>query len=332
MQAGALVNKAIDDLLEPSVNLKDALLKVKAIAVLIGNEELKLLVKNELEGYDHEAAVPSYRRFSVMTRANLLTTYGEQSQLDVLIGVEYLENSLCEALMYCTLRQSVSELDNLTRQTEGGYLQMPVTKSMQRMIQNALYSKSDWHIHSCWRVLSIASVEAVLSTVRSKLLDILLELKVTFGDDLPLQSLQQKQMVNDTVDKTMHSINVTNGTVNISNGNSSVQATNNGQGAINAATGSGISQTISGEQKSSVQDLISQIEKIIADETIFNNQREEMEEELKRVDVQLKREEPKKGIIKRSFESLKDLAADAAGTTAGHAVFELIKQGLELSQ
>lgn len=332
MQAGTIVNKAIDDLLDPEVKLNNALLKVKVIAALIGNEELKQLVKNELEGYSDGTPVPDYRRHHVMTRANLLTPHGEQSQRNVLVAIEYLEDSLRDSLMYCNLRQSVSELSHLIGQGEGDELHMPITKSMQRLIQNALYSRSDWHINSSWRVLSVSTVEGILSTVKSKLLDILLELKVAFGDDLPLQSLQQKQEANDTVNRAMQSIHVTNGTVNVSNGDSSVQATNTGQGAINAAAGTNISQSISGEQSTSLQELIKQLEQLIAEESAFDSQREEMSDELKRVDVQLKRDEPKKSIVKRSFESLKDLAADAVGTTAGHAVFELIKQGLLLAQ
>ena len=332
MDTSQLVNRAIDDLLDPSVKLSDALLKVKAIATLIGNENLKSLVKFELDGYYGEnIQTPEHRRIGVSPRANLITAYGRQQQNNILLPVEYLGIEQYDLLTHRYLHQSLSELEHLVQNGQDtGKFDIP--KIIQHEIEKKLYKNNGWHIYSAWQIFSLASVQGAISTIRGKILDILLEIKVEFGDNIPIQSLQQKQIVNQTIDKAMHSINVTNGVVNVSHGEASVQATNTGQGAINAATGSNISQTISSEQSTSLQDLIQQIEQIIADESAFNNQREEMGEEIKRVNVQLKKEEPKKGIIKRSIESLTDLASEAAGVTAGHALFELLKHAHVLAQ
>ncbi len=331
MNASSLVTKAIDDLLNPAVKLGDALLKLKAVAFTIGNDKLKEFVKHEIEGYTASGLdIPHYRRVGAKLKGNLVTGYGHQ-QNNLNIPVEYLKDDEDELYSHRPLPQGVTELEHLVKKGKNLFIDIPAP--LIRDIQKQLYSKSPWKIHSAWQELTAPSVEGVLNAIRNKALEVVLEIKSQYGDDLQLDSLKTKQEVNELVNKSLQYFTVENGGVlNFASGDSSLQATNTGQGAINASTGTGAIQSISGEQSNSLSGLVEQIKHLLSEESAFDEHLEEMDEELKRVEVQLKREEPKKSIIKRSFESLKELAADAAGITAGHAVFELIKQGMLLAQ
>ncbi len=334
MTGSELITAAIEEVLNPTAKLSDVLLKLKAIAYLTENSDLRTWVENELNGYYGSEIVPEYRKVGAIVKGNLTTRMGNAWQNNQTLLTEYMGLEFHDHITHRFLNHSVAELELLADSTgKQGELQVVIPHAIHRDITKTVYQANGWYIHSAWQLFSPNSLQGVLSSIKSKILDILMPIKVAFGDNIPLQSLQQKQSVNEKLNQALHSINVANGgIVNVATGDASVQATNAGQGSINAAAGTNITQSISGEQSTSLQELIRQIKNVVDSEPTFDDQREDMQEELKRVDVQLKREEPKKSIIKRSFESLKDLAAGTAGTAAGHAVFEMIKQGMDLTQ
>ena len=116
-------------------------------------------------------------------------------------------------------------------------------------------------------------------------------------------------------------------TNSIATGANSVQVTNTGQGAhLNVASGATVNQTSSGIPVASLLEFVQQLKQVLAAEPKLHAQQDEIEDELQRIDAQLRRPEPKKTILTRSFEALHDLAKDGLGSTAGHAVFELLQQ------
>lgn len=137
---------------------------------------------------------------------------------------------------------------------------------------------------------------------------------------------------NSSASKAHHTIAVSpGGIVNVSHGNNSVQAANTGAGAqLNVASGKTVSQNISVSSSASLNELLQQLAQFIVSDEAFAANRQEMQQQLETVKVQLQKSEPKKGIIKRAFESLTELAADGAGVMAGHAIFEVLHKSTEL--
>jgi hypothetical protein len=161
--------------------------------------------------------------------------------------------------------------------------------------------------------------------IRATLLDLLLELSEF--DSISLQSLQQKQAISDTVNKALNSISAGAGSIiNISHGNSH-QAVSTGTNAQqNVASGETVNQSIGVAQTTNIDELLNHLAHLIVTDDAFAASRQEMEQQLETVKVQLQKPEPKKGIIRRAFESLNELAAEGAGTTAGHAIFEALNK------
>jgi hypothetical protein len=108
-------------------------------------------------------------------------------------------------------------------------------------------------------------------------------------------------------------------------GDNAVQTGVTGASAsANVASGNNNTQSNQAGQVASLPELIELVKQALRS-TAFDSNREEINDEVKRIEVQLEKPEPKKGIIKRAFDSLQDLAADSAGAVGAHTVVELIK-------
>jgi hypothetical protein len=113
--------------------------------------------------------------------------------------------------------------------------------------------------------------------------------------------------------------------VNLVQGNGAVQTNVTGNNAAaNVATGNQNTQANQAEKPVSLPELVAQLKQAFAD-TAFDSHREEIEHELGHIDIQLKKQEPKKSLLERSFDYLKELAIKSAGTAAAGAVVELVK-------
>jgi hypothetical protein len=116
-------------------------------------------------------------------------------------------------------------------------------------------------------------------------------------------------------------------TNSIATGTGSVQVNNTGRNAqVNVASGGAMQQATNGVPLQALGELLHQLRQVLAAEPKLEAQQEEIADELHRIDVQLRKPEPKKSILARSFEALQELAKDGLGTTAGHAAFELLQQ------
>jgi hypothetical protein len=134
------------------------------------------------------------------------------------------------------------------------------------------------------------------------------------------------------VNKANHSVSVAAGGIaNFNYATGAVQNLSTGaNNQQNIASGGTINQNIGTNSVTSLDELLKQLAHLILTDEAFTTNRQEMEQQLETVKVQLQKTEPRKGIIKRAFESLTELAADGAGTMAGHAIFELLHKAPEL--
>ena len=116
-------------------------------------------------------------------------------------------------------------------------------------------------------------------------------------------------------------------TSTVATGSNSVQVTNTGQGAtLNVASGGQVNQSVTGTQATSLIDLVEQLKQALVTEPKLEFHKEDIDDELRRIDAQLQKSDPKKSILARSFETLHDLAKDGLGSATGHVVFELLQQ------
>ena len=228
-----------------------------------------------------------------------------------------------DALTSKYVGNSISEIEEMASKDEDPTIQLP--EILCSDISKQIYING-WAIHKGWQLVPRTQMLGVLTAIRSKLIDLLLELN-QLDQNVSLQSLQGKQAATETVSKALNStILINGGNVNISHGASSVQSANSGDTAQLNTTGNNATQSVASPQARPLRELVDQFKLVIAQEPAFEEHREEMEQEIERIEVQLQKPEPKKGIMKRAFESLQDLAVKGLGTATGHAMYELLKQ------
>jgi hypothetical protein len=233
MNAPEVISAAIDAVLQPTTRLVDVLLKVKALAYLLKEDQLKEWVALEIGGYEGAGkSVPVYRKVGVAPRVHLIHKFTGQQLPNQPMAVDYLDNELRAALSSKYIGNGVAEIEHMAIQSTDGNLELP--HSINELVAKKAYHK-DWHIHRGWQVLPTHQVVGVLTNIRSKIIELLFELR-DLGDTIALVAL--KPQVHETVAKILHSIQVTEGGVlNISHGANAVQATNTGQeGTINVTT------------------------------------------------------------------------------------------------
>jgi hypothetical protein len=332
MEASDLINAAIDEL-HGSAALSTILLKVKSIAFLLKNQQLKDWVNFELNGYKEESDLPPYRKVFVPPHGTLLHTFYSRNgarQDNVLLAIENIPEPQRTWIGENCLTMNIIEIEDWASSKQGG--EVEISNTMRSYMYQVLYKerRSEWVLYRAWQKLPAPIFKGILLTIRATLLDLLLDLSEF--DSISLQSLQQKQAISDTVNKALHSINAGPGSiVNVSHGERAVQATNTGANAQqNIASGESVSQNIGTNSTASLDELLKQLAHFIVIDEAFAANRPEMEQQLDSIKVQLQKPEPKKGIIKRAFESLTELAADSAGTMAGHAIFEVLHKAPEL--
>ncbi|MDB5268752.1 MAG: hypothetical protein JWP58_1792 [Hymenobacter sp.] len=328
MNASQLISTALDELLTPTTKLSDILFKIKAIGHFIGNEELKSWATLQLSGYGGTSVeIPSYRRIGAVPRVNLVHedfSFNGAQQSNQTMVVEYLDAELRDSLTHRYIGQSVAEIEQFASQENNPRINIP--HPIFASISEKIYEPNGWHIHSAWQVLPVNHLVALLTTIRSKLVDLLLELD-QLDKDVSLQTLQGKQAATETVSKALNStVNIHGGNVNFSQGDGAVQAANSGDAAQLNTAGNDATQSIAPAQADSLRELVEQLKQAVAQDAAFDGHREEIEQEVERIEVQLQKPEPKKSIMKRAFESLQDLAVKGAGVATGHAVYELLKQ------
>lgn len=239
MTAPELISAAIDDALQPATRLVDVLLKVKALSHLLKEDQLKEWVNLEVGGYPGSGQkVPAYRKIGVVPKVHLIHKFTGQQLLNQSMAVEYLDKDLQAILVSKYVGNGVAEIEHMAGQTTDGTIDLP--HPINAAVAGKAYHE-DWHIHRSWQLVPTNQLVGVLTSIRSKVIDLLFELK-DLGSDVTLRSFQAK--VQETVSKVLHPIQVGEGGVlNIAHGANSVQATNTGpDSSLNAASGAAVNQ------------------------------------------------------------------------------------------
>jgi hypothetical protein len=186
MNASDMISAAIDEALQPTKSLADVLLKVKTLAYLLKEEQLKEWVNLEIGGYEGGVnKVPAYRKVGVVPKVNLLHKLTGQQLQNQPMAVEYLEKELRWALVNKYIGNGVAEIEHMASQTTDGTIDLP--HPTNAIVGKQAYNK-DWHIQRSWQVLPTNQVVGVLANIRSKVIELLCELK-DLGDGITLRSL-----------------------------------------------------------------------------------------------------------------------------------------------
>lgn len=188
-----LIDEIIDLLSDESKSLSEALLKAKVLLYKIGKMELAEWINHELNGYPDSAVVPQYRVLQSKVLANVVSITMRYTEHPVPIG--HLDPEELRHLESGELRQPLSVIENFG--TTGQLSRdLPIEGNQKLGAQLA----NGFYIERAWCVTPAHDIRGVLTQIRSRLLDFLLELKATIGDSKDDDSIKRKA---ETVDTTV---------------------------------------------------------------------------------------------------------------------------------
>ncbi|MEP3374371.1 MAG: hypothetical protein ABJL43_10210 [Maribacter dokdonensis] len=314
------IDKIIEDLVNPNIKLSDTLLKVQVLAFKIENTVLKEWTEREINGYVGKDK-PDYRRIPSATKGNLIQDAGFRgvwTKNNTLLPVEYLNPKIRDSLMSIKMDSSVAELERMI-ESKGSYqvnLPYVVCQEFSKIME-------PWNVDSAWQKISLNSIEGIISTIKSTLLNFLLELNKEFGDNDNLSVMKKKKEINEIFDKTIG--NISGEHINISFGNKTAQTTNTGDNSTtNIAAGEKIHQQI--EIKSEVEDFLKILKEHLDNLDLSTEDKEDVSNEITRVESQLKRDNPKLNIVGAALNTINGILTGITANAFTPIVLEKLSQ------
>ena len=176
-----LIQELVDAASGDQVPVATLLRKVKVIASRLETGELEAWVEHELVGYPDEAALPEYRGpFSTEVQGHFGGPFGSGMQNAPIPAMGFPESFRDGQLFSIEFRQSVAELTRLAGAESSLRADWPADAVAYT---NALLQRGEVNLYEgmglqqAWRRVSPTQLEAIVDTVRTRILDLALSLE-----------------------------------------------------------------------------------------------------------------------------------------------------------
>ncbi|WP_432670899.1 hypothetical protein [Flavobacterium sp. SM2513] len=217
-----LISQIINDLIDEDKSLNSALLKTKVLASRIQNQELLNWVSNELSGYNSDN-LPDYRR-EIQNELKGSFINGHMKYTNTQIPTDGLDINFEKKLRTTDFSESISSLESLVSKEKSSTLSGAIRAELASIIENNWQSMGNPYLQiiSVYKSISKSSVIEIITNVRNKLLDFMLELDGKYGDLTEIKDLKmKKEEISSIVNNT-----IINGDGNIFNSGKNVKITN----------------------------------------------------------------------------------------------------------
>lgn len=204
------LERAIDQLSDPGVQLQDALRSLLVVGRRIAATELCKWIRQELAGY--ESAVPQYRHIDGLDVTILLDGPGGSTQT-IRVPLVTLPKGLELPVQYGDVTSSIAELQSLAGEDSAAYKHVPdywLQRYRERAARNEVPSYYLMVINRARVEIPKANLLAVLDGIRTAALELALDLEdVSSEVGLPggldvNNSAELKQVVNASVVNMFH--------------------------------------------------------------------------------------------------------------------------------
>ena len=309
------------DLVNPNMLLKDVLLKVQVLAFKLKNEKLKTWVDCELNGYNQNK-IPEYRIIPSTVRGNLVQERGfggYATRNNTTLPIEYLEKKVIDRLTRIQMPTKVSEIEQMVSEKGSYHVNIPhyIYVSFNEILANG------WVVDSAWQKISLNSLEGVLSSIKSNLLNFLLELNEEIGDNENYSIMKNKKEVDNLFEKTIG--NISGETVNVHIGDRKNKTISKGDDAkINNAQGDSSTQEINTQLKDEIEELSKFIKENLTNLDLDKEDKEDILNEIQRVDSQISRQNPKVTILNTALLTINGILTGITANAVTPIVIERI--------
>ena len=178
----SLLQEIQSDAVDANVDISVVLRKCKVLAARLGNEEFKLWVERELNGYTSKEDLPEYRILRVESHGNFIGIAWKAN--DVPIAPSIIPEEYRDIVTMVYFMDAISYYQSLLQTTDkkdsGNILSNPWPADLVRLVGSEIYE--NMHCVNAWKVVPKSSVAALLDTVRNRVLSFVLEIEAEAPD------------------------------------------------------------------------------------------------------------------------------------------------------
>lgn len=160
--------------LQDGSDLGPILLKLRLLAARLGSQLLADWIKHESEGYPRKAEIPDYRIIGVSYTANFSGPFGSGIQ-NAPISPYLIEKIAGKQWVRYEMRDSIAAVDNLLSGPDAGGTLGINAANLILLLQGKVYA--DYVCNSVSGTISRASLAAIRHAVRSRVLELTIELE-----------------------------------------------------------------------------------------------------------------------------------------------------------
>lgn len=160
--------------LDSKVHLPDLLRKCKVLAARLGNEDFKGWVDSELSGYSERESLPGYRSFRVESQGHF-SGFAGSGLRNTPIPLSCLPAEFRDMLFTYHSREPVSALADLLSKGNSGSFRVPWPADLVARVGQDIYE--NMNCLSAWQVIPRGGIVGILDTVRTRILNFVLEIE-----------------------------------------------------------------------------------------------------------------------------------------------------------
>ncbi|MFL4396276.1 hypothetical protein RJ729_15695 [Acinetobacter pittii] len=210
----SLLREIQDDAVNSNVKVSDLLRKCKILAYRLGNEDFKNWVDLELNGYSSNNLLPDYRKLHVGSKGHFVGSFGSSfSNADM--PTAGLPEKLRKQCTTANFNSPIATLESYTIADPDGELTQSWNLAILAKYGSNMYS--DLNCIQAWKVIPIASVIGIIDTVKTKILNFVLEIEA-LNPEAGEAKLNSNPIPQDQVSQVFN-FNIAGNVQNIASGN-----------------------------------------------------------------------------------------------------------------
>jgi len=198
MDTKQLIESLIKDLYE-NKPLSDVFLKLQVVVYLLKNEQLTEWFNDENNGYDNGKTLPQYRILPVLFYAQVEQDRGFNGSLmynNYNLPIDLIEDKEIQNIMSkFEYRDSISNITDLISNKEEGTISMAVPATTTTISLFSRRLQSNCYIHRIWREIPKNAVQNIISQIKSKLLQFLLEINENLNLNISFTEMENKEKI-----------------------------------------------------------------------------------------------------------------------------------------
>ena len=160
--------------MDSTIHLPDLLRKCKVLAARLGNDEFKKWIDSELNGYNENETLPAYRIFRVESQGHF-SGYAGSGMKNVPIPLSCLPQRFMEMLSAHKSREPISALADIVSRGDHGTFRVTWPPDLVAHVAQDIVE----HMNclSAWQVIPRGAIVGILDTVRTRVLNFVLEIE-----------------------------------------------------------------------------------------------------------------------------------------------------------